>query len=538
MAYNHWFVSRQKRQLTTILSALIAFNDICEGETWSGNQELQLQFEDELQNREITIHGDLRARRDSQGGGGVRTLFTQMKDLGLVYLEKESKKCRLTLIAESIVKNEISFVDAMRLQLQRYQYPSATRSSGSGSVSSVFQIHPFQFIFKLLLDVRLNNYITMDEMSGIVIHYAKRDSDLNHVVDFILDYRAGDSRGRYVIDTPTGKYHDIANTFFNYISLTQYVDRFEGRLTIRNGKYSAILAFVEENPQIIPFANGSDEENYQRKYGRGTKARDSRSFDQIVRSRQSIEESRIASEFVLLSLTTPVLELTSEIIENISRRTGIDERKVHDYLTRNYRTGNVDNFFASYREHAHMGRIAATEFEKQTTEIFSKIFNMKARHIGQSGGNTPDVIVESEEEDYCGIIDTKAYSNAYSITGDHQRVMEDVYIPNYRQYGRTERKLVFFSYISMGFKDTVDAKLQKMHSNTSVSGSAMPVDLFINFAQDYADKGYTHQDIKYLFSLNRVVQLSDFERIGCSFSEESIGILNAAEQTELFESES
>ena len=47
--YQHWFVSRQKRQLTTILSALIAFSDVCVGKKWSGNLELQFEFEDELQ---------------------------------------------------------------------------------------------------------------------------------------------------------------------------------------------------------------------------------------------------------------------------------------------------------------------------------------------------------------------------------------------------------------------------------------------------------------------------------------------------------
>ena len=43
MPYKHWFVSRQKRQLTTILPALIAFSDICVGQKWAGNSEIQLK---------------------------------------------------------------------------------------------------------------------------------------------------------------------------------------------------------------------------------------------------------------------------------------------------------------------------------------------------------------------------------------------------------------------------------------------------------------------------------------------------------------
>ena len=37
----------------------------------------------------------------------------------------------------------------------------------------------------------------------------------------------------------------------------------------------------------------------------------------------------------------------------------------------------------------------------------------------------------------------------------------------------------------------------------------MPVDLFINLAQDYAGGRYTHNDIRTIFSVNREVRLSD-----------------------------
>ena len=79
--YDHWFVSRQKRKLTTILPALVAFSDVCVGQKWSGNHELQFHFEDELQRRDITQHGKLRARKTGEGGGGIRTLFKQLKDV-------------------------------------------------------------------------------------------------------------------------------------------------------------------------------------------------------------------------------------------------------------------------------------------------------------------------------------------------------------------------------------------------------------------------------------------------------------------------
>ena len=45
--------------------------------------------------------------------------------------------------------------------------------------------------------------------------------------------------------------------------------------------------------------------------------------------------------------------------------------------------------------------------------------------------------------------------------------------------------------------------------DTKVNGSAMPVDIFINLAQDYAERGYDHQFLRNIFSVNREVQLED-----------------------------
>ena len=66
MPYQHWFISRQKRQLTQILPSLICFYDVCDGQVWSGNSALQLKFEDAIAERGITEHGSLRARRTKQ----------------------------------------------------------------------------------------------------------------------------------------------------------------------------------------------------------------------------------------------------------------------------------------------------------------------------------------------------------------------------------------------------------------------------------------------------------------------------------------
>ena len=511
MAYQHWFVSRQKRQLTTILSALIVFSDVCVGKKWSGNTELQLKFEDELQSRNITGHGNLRARKAGQGGGGARTLFKQLKDLGLVFTEDDNGRCQLTLIGEELVKGNITFVSAMRLQLQKYQYPSAAVWKGSGSVDHEFKVHPFQFMFRLLRDSRLNNMLSMEEMSGIVIHFAKSDSTacFEDVVNKILEYRSSGRAEGFVEDTKTKTYSDIANTFFNYISLTQYVERGWKTLLIRSGRERDVDEFIQEKPKFIP--NPELTENYQRAYGKGKFAKDLRNFDRVnLKSKQELNEARIQKEYVLLALKTPITGITPDIVNVIVAQTGIDEKTVENFLIKHYPNGNIDDFFLAYKELAHMGTAGAKEFEEATCEMFRKIFKMRAEHVGPIG-NTPDVFVESEECGFCGIIDNKAYKNGYSISGDHKRVMEDVYIPNYRKYGNTEMPLAFFAYIAGSFGKNINSQLRTIHLDTGIDGSAMPVDILINIAQDYADAGYTHDTLRRIFSVNREVKLLDVQ---------------------------
>lgn len=526
MAYKHWFVSRQKRQLTTILPALIAFSDICVGKKWAGNSELQLAFEDELQRREITEHGKLRARKEGLGGGGIRTLFKQMKDLGLIFTEDDNGICRLTLIAEALIKGEITFVDAMRIQLQKYQYPSAACWSGSGSVDHSFRVHPFQFLLRLLRYEPLNNYLTTDEIAYIVIHQADSDDEatFNAVSGWILAHRQDGTLPFSIVDkvcinsemsdeevkqikVNQTAYHNIGNTFCNYLSLTQYIDKGYKQISIRSGKEQEVDSFIQNKPTFVPRPDLT--ENYIRAYGRGNAAKDLRDFDrEDHKTVKELNEARIRKEYVLLALKTPITGITTDVVRAITKNTGIDEQFVEKFLIRCYPNGNISDFFLSYKELAYMGKEGARDFELATCEIFKKIIKMRAKHVGPIG-NTPDVFVESEEGQYCGIIDNKAYKNGYSISGDHARVMKDVYIPNVNDYGEAKYPLAFFTYIAGSFGKNINSQVQTLYNDTGVCGSAMPVDLFINIVQDYAESGYDHNILRNIFSVNREITLAD-----------------------------
>ena len=246
---------------------------------------------------------------------------------------------------------------------------------------------------------------------------------------------------------------------------------------IRSGKEYAVDEFIQKNAKFIP--HPELQENYIRAYGKGNAAKDLRNFDRDnIKSQREIDEARIRKEYVLTALKTPVTGITEDIIERIVANTGIDEKIVEKFLIKNYPHGNIDDFFVSYKELAHMGRDGATEFELATCEMFKKIFHMEAKHVGPKG-NTPDVFVESKEFGFCGIIDNKAYAKGYSILGDHKRVMEHVYIPEYKKYGETDLPLVFYSYIAGSFKKNIDSQIIDIYKNTGIKGSAMPVDLLI-----------------------------------------------------------
>ena len=103
--------------------------------------------------------------------------------------------------------------------------------------------------------------------------------------------------------------------------------------------------------------------------------------------------------------------------------------------------------------------------------------------------------------------------------------MTHEYIPNLKNYVEAKYPLLFFSYISGTFKGHIDTELMEIVDETGVSGSAMPVDIFIDFAQSYVESGFSHQTVRDIFSVNREVRLADLEH-----AKESIKFTSSKEQ--------
>lgn len=518
--HNTWFVPRCKRNLTALVDVLVAFSDVVEGNVWPGNTELQLRFEDEIARRGLRNTGNLRARNTNTGGGGIRTYFAQLKALGLVFLEEGTNKARLTISGEELLRGVQSFVDIMRYQLVRFQYPSNSFIKGSSKVSERFHIHPFWFLLKLLTVDELGHYLSSDELMKIVILQAENDSDecFRFIVSRILAYRnQGDSMLGYTLEEMgckitrnasgsqrSNSFYDIVNTFTNYLSSTLYVTYTEGRLSIVPTKMEEVKTLIQTP---IPFiGNIENHESFQRRYGCDRfHTRDRRVFDDTERNTPRVlNENRMRREFVSLAMEQPIRHITPEIITIIAMRTAINEPDVERFLHFAFPRGGLEGFWARYREMAFAGRDEATEFERATATLFRELFGFNAEHVGPQG-NTPDVYIESAESEYCAIIDNKAY-RAYSITGDHFRRMKDVYIPRYQHQ---RYPLAFFTYIAGGFCRTINNQISNLADETGISGCAIDVDTLIEFAERYEINRYNHETIRRLLSVNRSVSLQD-----------------------------
>ena len=156
---------------------------------------------------------------------------------------------------------------------------------------------------------------------------------------------------------------------------------------------------------------------------------------------------------------------------------------------------------------AFKGRDEATDFEKATVELFRDVFGFNAKHVGPIG-LTPDVLLLSDEEGYCGIMDNKAYSK-YTISNDHHNRMVHNYIGNLSNYCDYESELAFFSYIAGGFGSNINSQLAKITDETGVRGSAVTVSNIIKMVEKQQINPYTHMQIKNLFSVGRQVVLGD-----------------------------
>lgn len=510
---NHWWVTRPKRDLTSIPATTAIFMSIADGQVWKGNRALHIEFEEALERHGVKKVG---TRRDGTGSGG-RTYAAWLVSLGLTFATEDGRVF-LTCAGEAICNGKPP-VEIIKNQVLKFQYPSYFSSSGTSRVDSRFKIHPFIFILRLLTDSRLGRYITQEELGRIVIVDAENESNAcyDFVVNKILAFRSegesifsDDYRDEFVgeqMDKPYNKLLDTANTFLNWLNYTQFIERDEGRVTIIPEKIEEVYSILSRDWPFI--TDPQNQEKFQRKYGLAPgQHKDTRSLIDTKSVTPTLARTNLIKQaFITLSIEKPISRITPEIVATVSSIAGTDAKFTEEVLQKNYSRGAIGGFMQNYFEMAFKGRDEATDFEKATVEIFRDVFGYEAKHVGPIG-LTPDVLILSDSSGYQGIIDNKAYSK-YSINNDHHNRMVHNYITNIGNYSASQYPLAFFTYIAGGFGDRINSQLNSVYSETGVKGSAVTVSNIIKMVEKHQENPYDHSQLRDIFSVNRQVLLTD-----------------------------
>lgn len=522
---NYWWVTRPKRRLNSIPEVLSSFSEIALNEEWRGQRNTHLSFEDGLERYGLKRIGE---RRDHTGGG-ARTYAAWLMSLGLIFEQQDTKQVRLTLAGEAILEGQ-SPVRILTDQILKYQFPSAYSLSRNVNVSPRFRIHPFRFLLKLLADQRINE-LTEEEIAKVIIVRASNESNkcYEDVVNEILAFR--ESKGHNIpVDffdryapskgkiNPTKSFQyllDIANTIVNWLEYTQLVKRGDrSSVRILFDKQDQVKSILE---QPLPFIDRpEDREYFQRKYGLDPNHRkDTRSFlMSSAITADMLDEAKIKREFLTQAVKQPISRITDDIIGCISEKTGIERSRTEEFLYRLYPHGAVGAFMTEYFEMAFRGRDEASEFEKATVALFHDIMEFQTEHVGPLG-LTPDVLIISQDERFCGIIDNKAYA-AYTVSNDHRNRMIHNYIEGLDNYYSGNFPMAFFSYIAGDFGKNISQQISSISEESGICGSTLTVSDIIYLAEHYREDRYTHRDIKRIFSVNRKVTLKDLQFDGKS----------------------
>ncbi len=515
---NNWQVPRNKRRLYPVVDILSLFTLQNLGENWRGSLSRQLDFETELERYGLKRVGQRRDRR----AGGARTYESWLYNLGLVYIETETSITRTTLAGDALLSGQPP-VPIVTNQLMKLQYPSPYSLRRRVNINKRFQIRPFRFLLKLLLDNRVHT-LSKEEIGRFVITEGENESQgcFENVVQRILDYRLlGDAvlpenfeelypsstTGVRSREKTISGLEDIANTLINYLEYTQFISRNDnGSIFILPERIVDVQSIMTDGTTLrrLDTNHQFGIENFQRNFGLAPgQNRDNRNFGGQNITDNIYRERRIRSELLHIAGTTPISTITDDILNRISSATGYTTNEVAGALD-GFRPDTFSLFEATYMNMAVSGRELATEFELATQNVFEEL-GFNTQHVGAKPLH-PDIYVESPLN-YSGIIDTKAYRR-YSITNDHRNRMVRNYIPTYR-----DDDFTFFMYVADGFGSNISSQIQSIAEETNINGTVITASNIMRLLQRNQVATIDHASLRNLFTSNEVVSISDINSL-------------------------
>lgn len=545
----YWWMTRPHRKLIRIPKSLAAFAGVGAGQEWTGNKDLQIEFETLLEQLDLKRPGDHTERAVGRGGSGGRTHAQLLYSLGLFFYHRETaeadEEVHLTLAGQALVDQEDA-LPILRKQVLAYQFPSAFSVSRSVDVDRKFRLRPFVMLLKLLKHPDLGGYLTDREIAACVIGYAESHSDREaaKIAKRILSYRAYgtvslDPDFAQTMKPPRTRAQksaeELVNTSLKYIANTaaQWI-RYTGFATPAPGEdYGAeettvtalnpamekeIDAAIEEwsskplvkmhEPEGDKFAAQEASKAFQRTYGvKVGMVKDQRAIRDI-RGKSAADRTLglVSASLTHLYATQIVTEPTGEVIDAVVNHTGLDRQTVVKALSGliSSPAAGVSAFLDRYEQMAFSGTEEAINFEKATAHVLVQTFGLSSRHVGQTG-TVPDVEVWSET--WGGIIDTKAYA-AYDLPHDHQLRMHADYVPDYAG-GVQGKPLEFFLYVAGGFTPNFNAKLRNVIARAGIAGSGIAIQPWRQLISGYPDSNLTPEDLRKLWSIGREITSAD-----------------------------
>lgn len=153
-------------------------------------------------------------------------------------------------------------------------------------------------------------------------------------------------------------------------------------------------------------------------------------------------------------------------------------------------------------------------FEMQTIDLFANECEFSGIHLG--GGRKPDGIIYRTEEQRGVIIDTKAYSNGYSLPISQADEMsryirenqsrDTAVNPNHWWDNFPDSINKFnFVFVSSVFKGNIETSLQRIARDTSVNGAAINAINLLLTAEHIKSQQMTHSDFFEELNANREI---------------------------------
>lgn len=514
MSLPYWFFPRPQRKLYRIPLTVAAIREVAEGRKWQGARELHLAFEEVLEREGIKRVG---SRRDQRGSGG-RTHAALLRSLGLTFLQSDGT-LQLTLAGQDLAAG-MPPAAILRDQVLKYQFPSPYSLGSNVKVDTSFRIRPIAFLLRLLLDQRIER-LTQEEIALRVLPLAKSNDENTYegVVARIREFRTDGHFGLEPgfwesVRSPRGNagrvssaLGDIANTSMNWLEHTGVIEREAAEVWVAQGAEAEARRLVARSSGPL-LDRVLDEEVFQRRYGLVEgRSKDTRNL--------APSAGLSASEMVERRVRTTVIGLgRSRLLSSISRveirdlvadATGYSAQQVSLALDRVLPSSALadDQFLLGYAEMARSSRSGARDFEIATASVFQNILGLDATHIGGKG-RVPDVVVTLGDGRRV-IVDTKAYSNGYSLPASDERAMLE-YV---RAYDSTPGGVAAWLFVSSSYAATINRKIATLCETTGIPGAAVGITSWLSLINTAMGRTIAEADLLRLFQLGREIVLDD-----------------------------